>query len=259
MSDQLSMFDLPTLPATPNAIGSEALESGATPSDAPDGTMPDPYGPAVAPVNRSVPQAVATGTPIPAIFGRSGSTSSASAALQLSLASKLRQRLDTAGSTLFTLTWKDLVTPSGRRICALRASARRTSGNASSSWRSPAAQNADRGGQDALERIAAGHTVNLQDQATLASWATPAARDYRSESATDAYNAERWGHTRGKPLSAEATLASGPIATGFPAETEKRGQLNAGLSRWLQGLPVAWDAAAIRAYRLISSTRRKRV
>ena len=34
-------------------------------------------------------------------------------------------------------------------------------------------------------------------------WATPAARDYRSESATDEFNDKRWGHTRGKPLSAE--------------------------------------------------------
>ena len=56
--------------------------------------------------------------------------------------------------------------------------------------------------------------------------ATPAARDYRSESATDEFNQKRWGHSRGKPLSAEATLAS--WAT--PTANEKRRRR--GFSGW---------------------------
>jgi len=47
------------------------------------------------------------------------------------------------GSTLFVLTWKDAVTPSGHRICALRASARRTSDSASTSWPTPVANDAE--------------------------------------------------------------------------------------------------------------------
>ncbi|WP_422613919.1 hypothetical protein [Burkholderia ambifaria] len=41
---------------------------------------------------------------------------------------------------MFTLTWKERVTPSGRLISALRASVRRTSGNGCGSWPTPLAQ-----------------------------------------------------------------------------------------------------------------------
>ena len=51
------------------------------------------------------------------IFGQHGSHSSASAALQSSLESRLRAAMASSGSTLFRLTWNDAVTPSGRRIC----------------------------------------------------------------------------------------------------------------------------------------------
>jgi hypothetical protein len=71
------------------------------------------------------------------IFGRHGSSSSASADLQRSLESKLRASSAFSGSILFELTWNDAVTPSGHRICALRASARRTSGSGCTSWPSP--------------------------------------------------------------------------------------------------------------------------
>ena len=66
--------------------------------------------------------------------GRLGTISSESAALQLSLASRFRRRTASVGSTLFKLTWKQRVTPAGRSIYALRASGRRTSDNACSSW-----------------------------------------------------------------------------------------------------------------------------
>lgn len=55
-----------------------------------------------------------------ATCGPNGTASSRSAALQSSLASKLRAR--SAGSILYKTTWKTRDTPSGRQICALRAS-----------------------------------------------------------------------------------------------------------------------------------------
>ena len=69
--------------------------------------------------------------------GLIGHDSSASASLQRSLESRLMTRLDTAGSTLFKLTWKGRTTPLGRRYLERAASVRRTSGNGCTSWPTP--------------------------------------------------------------------------------------------------------------------------
>lgn len=80
-------------------------------------------------------------------YGPPRSISSTPSDLSELLANKLRARTASLGSTLYTLTWKARVTPSGRSIYALRASARRTSDNACSGWPTPAAQEA--GGTEA--------------------------------------------------------------------------------------------------------------
>jgi len=60
-------------------------------------------------------------------YGPPSTTSSRSAGLQKSLVSRLQARLSMTGSTLYTLTWKPWVTPSGVSRSRLRASVRRTS------------------------------------------------------------------------------------------------------------------------------------
>lgn len=108
------------------------------------------------------------------IFGQHGSHSSASAALQSSLESRLRQRLVSSGSTLFRMTWNDAVTPSGRRICALRASALRTPDNGCSSWPTPIVSRGDytydHGDHNAPR-------LKLAGAAKTAVWPTPLASD----------------------------------------------------------------------------------
>jgi hypothetical protein len=100
-------------------------------------------------------------------------------ALQSSLASRLRAKTASLGSTLYKLTWKERATPSGRSIPALRASARPTSDKGSigpeSGWPTPmaASENSLRGkGQDPLLRKSGGHQVGLQGAVTLAGWVT---------------------------------------------------------------------------------------
>jgi hypothetical protein len=69
--------------------------------------------------------------------GLLGIDSSPSQTLQRSLENRLMTRLDTAGSTLFKLTWKGRVTPLGRRYLQRRALALRTQGNVYTSVPTP--------------------------------------------------------------------------------------------------------------------------
>jgi hypothetical protein len=74
----------------------------------------------------------------------------------------------------------------------------------------------------------------------VASWATPASRDEKGIN-QNFHNGEI-----GSCLPNQAQLtASGATPSGSPAGTEKRGQLNPALSRWLMGLPPAWDDCAV--------------
>lgn len=97
-------------------------------------------GPAAAPVSLSVRQGAATPSLTSGISGRLGSRLFNSADLQSSLESKLRVLTRSSGSTLYTLTWKEQATPSGRLYCLLRASGRRTSGIEFTGWLTPTAR-----------------------------------------------------------------------------------------------------------------------
>jgi hypothetical protein len=184
---QLSMFSLWISEASPDAISSLASPSGTTPWLSPTGLLIAPSGPAPVPANLSARQAKAAGSMMSGTYGPHGTISSASADLQRSLASRLRVRTASVGSTLFTLTWKERATPSGRLICALRASALRISGSGSGSWPTP--QTHDSSGAKTPEQIAAIRArckaegkgspgfANLNEVVMLASWITPAARE----------------------------------------------------------------------------------
>lgn len=179
-------------------------------SDRPDGPTTDKPGQAPARASLSARQAKEAGLLTSGIFGPHGTTSSASAALQSSLASRLRAKTASAGSTLYTLTWKQRVTPAGLSISALRASAPRTSVKDSTSslkgWPTPNAIPEGRGGlqssaEKALERKQQGHQTNLDDAVTLAGWPTPTSQDH-SRGGKDPRP-----HDKGVPLTQRAALA----------------------------------------------------
>lgn len=85
--------------------------------------MTEKFGPEVALASLSARQAEQAGLLTSGTYGRTGTISSNSAALQSSLASKSLAKTVSVGTILYRLTWKERVTPSGRSIFALRASA----------------------------------------------------------------------------------------------------------------------------------------
>ena len=124
-------------------IGLQGSLFGTMPSTAPAGEMPR-SGQEAAPAPVSQSRAKETGLQTLVTSGRYGSTSSASAALESSLVSKLMEQLDTAGSTLFQQTWKRRATPLRRRYWAHTASAPLTGDSGFTSVPTP---NAMEGGQ----------------------------------------------------------------------------------------------------------------
>lgn len=165
-----------------SAISSPASEYGATRSGSQVGPTTDPCGQDHALANLSVRQAREMGLLTSGTYGPHYSILSESADLQSSLASRLRQKTDSLGSTLYKLTWKARVTPSGRSIPALRALVRRTSDNDCIGWPTPSARDwKDSPGmaQEAFDKR--GKYRNRIDQlartAYLSGWPTPNATD----------------------------------------------------------------------------------
>jgi len=137
MSDASRTWSQLTLLDWASGTSSQASQDGASHCDSPAFPTTPTFGPARVRVSRSATLASDSDSPILATSGPSGSGSSASAALQSSLESRLRVVLDGRGSILYSLTWKERVTPAQRRICQLAASALRTGDSASSSWPTP--------------------------------------------------------------------------------------------------------------------------
>lgn len=238
MSEASQKSNQTTSVVTPNAISSLASEAGASPCNSPDGLQIAPCGPEAAPASHSQQQEKGLEQQTSGISGPSSLNSSASAALSMSLGSRLQARLGTGGLMEYRQTWKQKVTPAGRPYWAHTALAHRTSGRDCIGWPTPNAR--DWKGQPSQK---------WGDQASLprtAGWTTPDARVMNDGSKVTV------------PLPTFVKLAHGLTTASPLVETEKpaASQLNPHFSRWLMGFPPEWCDCAVMAMQSFPSVRK---
>lgn len=239
------MFYQPTLPLIFSTTSSPESEAGHTPSASPGGLTIDLSGQEAVPVNLSARQAREQELLTSGTCGLRGFGSSASVALEQSLANRFRQEGVLSGGTLWRLTWKTSSTPAQRSIYRLRASARSTDDRDSIGWHTP--QVVDATGTGRAGRLKKDHNRDpsklgnyrrdLKDDVLLTVWATPAARDYRDGRASLGTMGRN-----SRPLNEQA--AFGLTLSGSTAGMEKSVRLNPEFTRWLMGFPEEWGSCA---------------
>lgn len=240
-----------TFEVTPSATSSLESAAGHWLSGKLDGPTIDPSGAPAAHASLSARQAKALGLMTSVTYGHLCIGSSSSSALQSSLESRLRDRVQIDGSTLYKLTWKTWRTPLGPSRSQLRASDLRKNGTGSTGWPTPkkgksgGRGNPDRGKQRRIEDTAT--TIALTGPGMLGSNAAMA-KDVRLNPEHSRWlmgYPDRWTETQ--PM---ATPSSSPpqerslarISTITMHETEEWSEIVFANSRLEKRLRLRWNS-----------------
>src|SRR5271157_4056738 len=177
-------------------------EDGRMPCDSPDGQTIKPSGPALVPANRSAAQEKMKDFSTRGTCGPLFEGLSPSAILQSSLENRLRARLGVHGSPECEVIWKEWDMPSGAPICALRASARRTSAKGFTGWPTPQAHDVTGRSDHQKEIHGTKHGCScLVQTAKLTGWATPTVQDAKNNAGPSQHK----GRRHSNPPNVEAT------------------------------------------------------
>src|SRR5271165_6835846 len=198
MSAALPMWQQPSFEVLPNAISSQGSLFGPTLFDWPAGPTSESAGPEAVPVPASPVRAKEAGLMTLVTSGRNFIGSSASASLQQSLESSLRTRLDTAGGTLYRLTWKVRHTPLRRRFLVRRVLEVQTRDTACtlSGWPTPTNDDPNN-----VTR-ASGQFNSLVRDVNLCGWPTPTCPAPHDSENTVGRNRPREGYGTDLPMAA---------------------------------------------------------
>ncbi len=222
-NDLFATLNRTILGATRNATSSPVSAAGPSPCSSQAGQTTEKSGPGAARVSRSARQAKVGVSKTSGISGRLGSGSFNSVVLQMSLESRLQERLGTPGSTRFSMIWKVKGTLAGRLYCQLVRSMRRTKETGSGLWPTMTARDtrfpnskpySQRGGGKKGEQLV--NAVNF--------WPTPTAITNNGGPALC-----KWGGAAARAKLAQmvpTNVLNGPLNPPFPA--------------WLMGYPPEW-------------------
>lgn len=215
----------------PSAISSPALACGHSPCAGQAGQTTDPSGLEAVLASHSARQVRAVGLLTSGTYGRRSFTSSSSASLQQSLENRLRAKTQSLGSTLYKMTWKQWVMPSGLSRFRLRASVLRTSETgctgrvtpAARDWKDTPGRVAQRDGKDRLDQ--------LPRQAYLAGWPTPSCNNDRTGNEQSAVHMTREDGSKVQQRLQDFAVIAG---WGTPTASEPGGTAEAYVARSIE-------------------------